>query len=108
MIQHKQVEGVDLVLEVDSDNRDPMACTAGNLLLARRAQEIAQQLGFTVNHTTTGGISDGNYASDFGYPALDGLGPIGGLDHSPNEYLELSSVAPRAALLAGLMVSVGK
>ena len=106
MMQQKQVSGADLVLEADSDNRDPMVCTPGNLMLAHRAQEVAQQLGFTVNHAATGGISDANYASDFGFPALDGLGPIGGLDHSPNEYLELSSVAPRAALLAGLMISV--
>jgi glutamate carboxypeptidase len=105
MMQNKQVLGVDLALEVDSDNRDPMVCTSGNLMLAQRAQEIAQQLGFTVDHAATGGISDANYASDFGYPTLDGLGPIGGLDHSPREYLELSSVAPRAALLAGLMIS---
>jgi glutamate carboxypeptidase len=108
MMHNKQVSGVDLALGVDSDNRDPMVCTGGNLILAHRAQKIAQQLGFAVNHATTGGISDGNYASDFGYPALDGLGPIGGLDHSPNEYMELSSVAPRGALLAGLMISVGK
>lgn len=108
MMQRKRVPGVDLVLEVDSDNRDPMVCTPGNLILAQRAQEIAQQLGFTVNHAATGGISDANYASDFGYPTLDGLGPIGGLDHSPREYLELDSVAPRAALLAGLIISVGE
>src|SRR5215469_303295 len=108
MLENKHVSGVDLHLETDSDNRDPMVCTPGNLMLALRAQKIAQQLGFTVDHAATGGISDANYASDFGFPALDGLGPIGGLDHSPNEYLELSSVAPRAALLAGLMVSVGK
>jgi glutamate carboxypeptidase len=105
MMQRKQVAGVDLVLEVDSDNRDPMVCLSGNLILAQRAQEIARHLGFTVNHATTGGISDANYASDFGYATLDGLGPIGGLDHSPREYIELSSVAPRAALLAGLMIS---
>ena len=108
MMQNKQVPKVDLLLEVDSDNRDPMVCTPGNLMLARCAQEIAQQLGFTVDHAATGGISDANYASDFGFPALDGLGPIGGLDHSPNEYLELSSVAPRGALLAGLMISVNE
>jgi glutamate carboxypeptidase len=108
MMQNKQVPGVTLTLEADIDSRDPMVCTPGNLILAQRAQEIAQQLGFTVNHAATGGISDANYASDFGYPTLDGLGPIGGLDHSPNEYMELDSIAPRAALLAGLIISTGK
>jgi glutamate carboxypeptidase len=64
-------------------------------------------LGFTVNHTHTGGSSDASHTSALGIPTLDGLGPIGGLDHSPYEYLEASSVAPRIALLAGLVASVG-
>ena len=34
---------------------------------------------------------------------LDGLGPIGGDDHGPKEWLDLSSVVPRISLLAGLL-----
>jgi glutamate carboxypeptidase len=64
-------------------------------------------LGFSVNHAFTGGVSDANYVSSFGHAALDGLGPIGGLDHSPDEYMVMSSIAPRAALLGGLIASVG-
>jgi glutamate carboxypeptidase len=37
---------------------------------------------------------------------LDGLGPVGGLDHSPDEYIEADSLVPRAAMLARLMQSV--
>ncbi|MGA9175201.1 MAG: hypothetical protein WBZ33_14685 [Thermoactinomyces sp.] len=36
-------------------------------------------------------------------PCLDGLGPVGGLDHSPDEYIEPESLVPRTALLALLM-----
>ena len=107
MVQEKSVEGVELTLSVDPDDRDPMLCTPDNLRMVHSAQKIAQQLGFTVNHAPTGGISDANYASGFGFPALDGLGPIGGLDHSPDEYMVKSSIAPRTALLAGLIASVG-
>ena len=64
-------------------------------------------LGFSVGHVLTGGSSDASYTTDFGVPTLDGLGPIGGLDHSPDEYLMANSVAPRAALLAGLIATVG-
>src|SRR5215472_8884449 len=46
MMQQNRVPGVDLVLETDSDSRDPMVCTPSSLLLAQRAQEIAEQLGF--------------------------------------------------------------
>jgi glutamate carboxypeptidase len=37
---------------------------------------------------------------------LDGLGPIGGDDHSPSEWMDVNSVAPRVALLAALAASV--
>jgi len=107
MIQQKCVAGVELTLHVDPDDRDPMLCTPDNLRMVHSAQKIALQLGFSVDHAPTGGISDANYASGFGFPALDGLGPIGGLDHSPNEYMLKSSIAPRTALLAGLIASVG-
>lgn len=84
-----------------------MVPTAASLTLAARAQEIAHDLGFSLQHVLTGGSSDGSYPSTLGIPALDGLGPIGGLDHSPREYLMANSVAPRTALLAGLIAAVG-
>lgn len=108
LMQQQHESKVKLVLDIDPDGRDPMTCTPSNLRMAQRAQEIAQnELNFTVQHAPTGGISDANYASGFGYPALDGLGPVGGLDHSPNEYMEKDSIAPRTALLAGLIADIG-
>jgi glutamate carboxypeptidase len=108
MMQNQSVPGVKLKLDRDPSIKDPMECTPQSLRLVHSAQRIAQQLGFEVNHAATGGISDANYASGFGLPTLDGLGPIGDLDHSPDEYIELDSIAPRAALLAGLIAAVGK
>ncbi|GCE11101.1 M20 family metallopeptidase [Tengunoibacter tsumagoiensis] len=106
MMEQTQVAGVTLELETDPDNREAMVCTPQSLRLAQTAQEIARHIGFEVNHAATGGISDANYASGYGCPTLDGLGPVGGLDHSPNEYIELNSIAPRTALLAGLLCSI--
>ncbi|RME50987.1 MAG: M20 family peptidase [Caldilineae bacterium] len=81
----------------------PMPYRPETARLVERAQEIGRRLGFSLNHTFTGGSSDGNFAAAAGVPVLDGLGPIGGLDHSPDEYLDLNSIAPRTALLAGLI-----
>ncbi len=108
MMEQKRVPGVELTLEIDPDSRAPMECTPENLSMVRFAESIALELGFEVRHAPTGGISDANYASGFGLAALDGLGPIGGLDHSPNEYMELNSIAPRTALLAGLIAHVSQ
>ena len=41
-----------------------------------------------------------------GIPSLDGLGPIGGNDHSPAEYLDVDSIVPRTTLLAGLLLTL--
>ena len=43
-----------------------------------------------------------------GVPTLDGLGPIGGLDHAPGEYLELDSIVPRVTLLAALLLATAR
>jgi glutamate carboxypeptidase len=84
-----------------------MVSTPESFKLVHTAQDIAGLLGFSVNHVLTGGSSDGSYTSAFGIPTLDGLGPVGGLDHSPNEYLVVSSIAARTALLGGLIASIG-
>ena len=83
--------------------RPPWGPSDGTARLAALADEIAHALGFTVRAATTGGTSDGNVTAAQGLPTLDGLGPIGGLDHSPLEYIEIPSIAPRIALLAGLI-----
>jgi glutamate carboxypeptidase len=41
-------------------------------------------------------------------PTLDGLGPIGGMDHSPEEYVEVASIVPRTTLLAALMLAISR
>ena len=107
MLNQQMVPGVELTLESSPDIKEPMLRTPETLQLANQAQHIANLLGFSINHVLTGGASDASYASHYGVSALDGLGPIGGLDHSPSEYLLANSIAPRAALLAGLTVTIG-
>jgi glutamate carboxypeptidase len=81
----------------------PMVRTPAIARLASLCKEAAQEAGFTVEETATGGGSDGNTTAAMGIPTLDGLGPVGGGAHSPGEYLEISSIVPRAAMLAGLI-----
>jgi glutamate carboxypeptidase len=107
LLAQKRIASVELTLERAPDTKEPMIQTSEGLQLASQAQHIANLLGFSINHVLTGGASDASYATSYGIPALDGLGPIGGRDHSPDEYLVLSSVAPRVALLAGLIATVG-
>jgi len=84
-----------------------MEYTQGTQRLESAAIEIAHDLGFSLKGAATGGGSDVSFACHAGTPGLDGLGPVGGLDHSPDEYILVSSIAPRAALLAKLLQRIG-
>jgi glutamate carboxypeptidase len=82
----------------------PMARTPQIAALASVASSCADELGFSVSASATGGVSYANYFAQLGLPVLDGLAPVGGLDHSPDEYILISSIVPRTALLALLLL----
>jgi glutamate carboxypeptidase len=84
----------------------PMEKTEATARLVERANALATEMGFEVKDAATGGASDANPVAGIGVPTLDGLGPIGGADHAPGEWLDLDSVVPRMAMLAGLIASV--
>ena len=107
LMRQQLVPEVELTLEMKPDYKEPMVATRESMQLVQHAKEIAGWLGFPLNAVLTGGASDGSYTSGHGVPTIDGLGPIGGLDHSPNEFLMANSVAPRTALLAGLIAMIG-
>ncbi|HSK53580.1 MAG TPA: M20 family metallopeptidase [Clostridia bacterium] len=92
-------------LEVRTSWR-PMEKTTRSDRLVGHARDVAYRLGFEVRDAATGGASDANTTSGMGVPTLDGLGPVGGNDHSPEEYLEVASIGPRTTALAGLLLAV--
>lgn len=71
--------------------------------LYERAAALAAELGFTPGEAGTGGGSDGNFTAAVGCPTLDGLGIVGNLMHTHNEYVEVAEMPCRAALLARLL-----
>jgi glutamate carboxypeptidase len=76
--------------------------------LADHVIALASRLGFETKDVATGGASDANTTSGLGVPTIDGLGPVGGSDHSPDEYLDVASIVPRTTLLAALLLAVGR
>ncbi|MFO7634691.1 MAG: M20 family metallopeptidase [Caldilinea sp.] len=102
------VDRTTAMLDVKLDGAMPaMERTPAVAALEAATQRIAAELGFTVKGASTGGASDASFVAAEGVPVLDGLGPIGGLDHSPDEYIELDSIVPRTALLALLVAESG-
>lgn len=84
-------------------NRPPMPRTPAIGAAFERSSAIATSLGIRLAEGAAGGGSDANFVAALGCPVLDGLGPVGDGAHSPGEFIEVGSLAPRAALLAALL-----
>jgi len=84
-------------------NRPPMERTPGTVRLYRQARALAAELGFPLEEASTGGGSDGNFTSALGIPTLDGMGAVGEGAHASHESVVVEHLAPRTALLAGML-----
>ena len=59
-----------------------------------------RQVGREVDGEFTGGCADSGFTASVGCPTLCAVGPVGGKAHSPEEYLEVESLVPRAQAMA--------
>ncbi|MEU5069532.1 M20 family metallopeptidase [Streptomyces virginiae] len=85
----------------------PMEDTPASRRMFDRARKIAADLGLPLGGAATGGVGDANFIAGLGVPTLDGLGPVGGADHTPEEWLDTSTVPVRVALLVSLVAELG-
>lgn len=74
--------------------------------LLARYQEEARALGFAVEGEFSGGCSDSGVTASLGVPSLCGLGPVGGLAHTEQEYCRLETLVPRAQAMAATLLSL--
>jgi glutamate carboxypeptidase len=75
--------------------------------LIARANHLYAELGRTLTGIEVGSSADVAFAAETGIPALDGFGMEGGGAHGPDDYADLATLAPRAYLLARLIMDVG-
>jgi glutamate carboxypeptidase len=83
-------------------HRPPMPWTEATDRLAGLVAETATEMGTAIETVATMGGSDANLLAAQGVPSLCGLGPVGGAVMTTGEYIELPSLAERAALVAAL------
>jgi glutamate carboxypeptidase len=98
-------DGIELVYE-NLGGPPPFERTPKVAALAETATALGAELGHDFGEAVGGGVSDGSWTAYLGLPTLDGLGPVGGDDHSPAEYVETASFAPRCGVVAGLVAAV--
>lgn len=102
----RTAKGRDIALEVEGGlNRPPFQRSAKVARLYEAARALGAALGLDLGETSRGGVSDGNFAAALGKPVLDGLGCNGAGAHALHEHILVSTIAPRAALLHGMLTS---
>ncbi len=90
-----------------SDDRGFPAMERANWL-ADRTLEILAELGQPALEEMAGGVSDGSWMSRIGIPTVDGMGPVGALDHTEDEYIEIASIDPRIEATVRLVRELGR
>lgn len=96
------VDGCRTSLEV-VDGRPAWSTKEPTDRLLAVVQGAAGALGMKVGVEHRWGVSDANDLAALGVAVLDGLGPLGGKDHTPDEYCLVPSLRERSALLAAAL-----
>ena len=87
-------------------NRPPLETTS-TMALYERAERVAKTLGMSVlGHASVGGASDGNFAAAAGAQVLDGLGAVGDGAHAKHEWVDITTLESRSALLHALIKDI--
>ncbi|MDT9632521.1 M20/M25/M40 family metallo-hydrolase [Pseudomonas sp. JV449] len=86
----------------------PMPQTPESDKLVAIAQGIYGELGKKLTIEGSGGAADASLSAGVGTPTLDGFGIVGGNIHTPQEYAEVESVAPRIYLLSRMIMELSK
>lgn len=91
--------GVDIVKSV----KNALMYTEKTDKYIKHIEKITKENNIDFKHRARGGLSDANILAGFGVLCLDGMGPSGGDDHCPDEYMNIDSVIPYYNLSALLI-----
>ncbi|MEM6333969.1 MAG: hydrolase [Planctomycetota bacterium] len=74
----------------------PKPMTPALAAVHQRVERACQSLNIAYQQQPSGGVCDGNKIADAGCPCVDTMGPVGGNIHSADEWLDPTSLVPRA------------
>jgi glutamate carboxypeptidase len=97
------------VVSIEGEFRFPaMERNAQIEKLVQCIQTAGAELGLQIKEEMRGGSSDANFIASLGVPVVDGLGPVGGDDHSEREYILRSSIVERIELVGRVIRKIGE
>jgi glutamate carboxypeptidase len=99
IVDRATVPGTTARLEVRSEFV-PLVPTPASESLFAIYRAAAADAGLDVNGEFSGGCADSGFTAAVGCPTLCATGPVGANAHTPEEYMEIASLVPRAQALA--------
>ncbi len=99
IVERSFVPGTKAELSINGEFL-PMTQSASAKRLFELYVDASAEGGREVTGEFAGGCADSGFTAAVGTPTLCAVGPIGGRAHTPEEYLELDSLVPRAQACA--------
>jgi glutamate carboxypeptidase len=99
IVDHPTVAGTTAKLEVVAEFL-PLAATPQSEALFAVYRAAGKDAGLDIAGEFSGGCADSGFTAAVGCPTLCATGAVGGNAHTPEEYMEVSSLVPRAQALA--------
>jgi glutamate carboxypeptidase len=99
IIERSYVPGTKTELTVKGEFLPLVQTTTAKRLFEVYVQAAADT-GFTTAGEFTGGCADSGFTAGVGTPTICAVGPVGGKAHSPDEFLRIESLVPRAQACA--------
>jgi glutamate carboxypeptidase len=99
IIDRATVPGTRSTLEIKGEFL-PLTATPTSEELFATYRAAAGDAGLKVSGEFSGGCADSGFTAAVGCPTLCAVGPVGANAHTPEEYLEIESLVPRAQALA--------
>jgi glutamate carboxypeptidase len=99
IVDHPTVAGTTAKLEVAGEFL-PLAATPDSEALFAVYRAAAKDTGLDIAGEFAGGCADSGFTAAVGCPTLCATGAVGGNAHTPEEYMEVDSLVPRARALA--------
>jgi glutamate carboxypeptidase len=106
IIAEAHVEGTTSAIEIIGEFF-PLVPTDRSTNLLHLYKAAASDVGLELNAEETGGCADSGITAEMGIPTLCGLGPVGGEAHTPEEYVEVDTIVPRAQAAALAILRLG-
>ncbi|MFC7540531.1 M20/M25/M40 family metallo-hydrolase [Siccirubricoccus deserti] len=86
----------------------PLTQTPAAAKLFEMYKSAAGESGLAITGEFSGGCADSGFTAAVGAPTICAVGPVGGKAHSPEEYLEVASMVPRAQATARAILRLEK